>query len=602
MLKRLGRVVVLAGPNGSGKSRYLQFIHYIHGKKGENWKLKAQGSATQLTYLRGEHSGPYEEKKEAIRRNEEALRTAEYWLEQLGGTIFSAGTEPSLVLLSYPQNIHSIINARSMSPTQLRDYAKSTKQVGFDSALIGMHAYCTQIAQAIFQADHPQAMNQKDVVQQRRDANVFNNILSAFLNGEIGFTLEETEVLPTFRNRRFEPSELSTGERLLFTWAISLHRQREHLSNAIVLIDEPESHLHHDACIRALTKLRDDVLGPDGQIWLATHSVPLLAWGGLDSVHFVKDGAIEFAGNKVTSVVESLLGGRDGRDRLSTFLSDADEIAFMEFAAQCVLPAGVADPKTGDKQQEQFIDVLHQRLSSGQQLRLLDFSAGKGRFGSALRERLSMPEGQSLRGRIEYFAYNEPRFTDSEIREACQVRIAALEQPGTVEDYYWDSMSRLQARRGQEFDLVILSNVLHEIEPENWLTVFRDIEELLAPDGALVVMEDLLPPVGELPNKRGYLILDELGLGLLFGDPRGIKLLQKREERLLAVEIPKSLLSRATRETRDAALRHLRKHAEEQVKHLRHQATTTSSHRLGREHAHYSMLYTNASLALESLR
>ena len=507
---------------------------------------------------------------------------------------------PTFVSLTYPVGSVAISDARRMSPEMLKDTAKTTSEVGFQRAYSGMHAYCTQIAQAMFNALHPLMMKHEEVVRQRQDAKVFNDILRALLDGEVDFTLEGTEVLPTFRNRPLKVEELSTGELILFTWAISLHRQRAGLFNAIVLLDEPESHLHHDACIRALTKLRDEVLGPEGQIWLATHSVPLLAWGGLDSVHFVKDGAIQFAGNKVTAVVESLLGGKDGRDRLGTFLSDSDEVAFTEFAAQCVLPAGVADPKTGDKQQAQFIEVIHQRLASHEQIRLLDFSAGKGRFASALHERFATEEGKPLQGRLEYLAYNEPQFTEPEVKEACKARIAALGQPEFAESYYWESLSQLHARYGQSLHLVILCNVLHEIEPESWLKVFRDIDKLLAPEGALVIMEDLLPPVGELPNKRGYLLLDEYGLGRLFGDAKGVKVLQKREERLLAVEIPKRLVSNVTNETRKSALHHLRDYAKEQVARLRKQAAESPSHRLGREHAHYSMLYTNASLALDT--
>ncbi|WP_169787064.1 class I SAM-dependent methyltransferase [Hyalangium minutum] len=462
-----------------------------------------------------------------------------------------------------------------------------------------MHAYCTLIAQAMCHSENPR-MTQLDTAALQHDSMLFNSILRALLDKELGFAFEKTEIRPTLRNRPLVVSELSTGEQILLTWAISLHRQREALSKAIVLIDEPESHLHHDACIRALTKLRDEVLGPEGQIWLATHSVPLLAWGGLDSVNFVRDGNIEFAGNKVTSVVESLLGGKDGRDRLKTFIADAEEIAFMEFAAQCVLPAGVADPKTGDKQETQFIEVIRQRIMSQQLIRILDFSAGKGRFGSALREHLATYADASVKPRIEYHAYNVPDIRDSTVEEACKERIAALEQPGSVDDYYWGNLPQLQARHGPTFDLVILCNVLHEIKPEEWLAVFRDIHEVLAPDGVLLVMEDLILPVGELPNERGYLLLDDFGLGRLFGDPKGIKLLQKRDDRLLAVEIPKSLVSRVTPETRASALRHIRDHARVEVNRIRSKATAAPSHRLGREHAHYSMLFTNASLALEA--
>ncbi|HEX5747338.1 MAG TPA: AAA family ATPase [Archangium sp.] len=605
-LERLGRVVILAGPNGSGKSRYLRFVQEIFLLRDRTiGEYEAIFHATQHELTKLQVSANPEDHSERIAHYERQCSEAEGKSEALRHTRFSSvngKSKATLVPLLYPKEGRGIRSARDMSPANLKTSAQATSLVGFDSAFSGMDAYCTQIAQALYHSEHPRMVNHEGFARQLQDARVFNDILRALLDGEIGFTLEDTEVLPTFRSRQFVTDELSTGERILLTWAISLHRQRKDLSNAIVLIDEPESHLHHDACIRALTKLRDEVLGPEGQIWLATHSVPLLAWGGMDSVHFVKDGAIEFAGNKVTSVVESLLGGKEGRERLATFLSDADEIAFMEFAAQCVLPAGIADPKTGDKQQAQFIEMLNQRLATHQSIRILDYSAGKGRFGSALRERLAAEDGSALQQRLEYFAYNHPRFTEPEVREACKARIVALTQPGAAGEYYWESMAQLSARYRQGINLVILCNVLHEIEPESWLTVFRDMDAVLAQDGALIIMEDLLPPVGELPNKRGYLLLDEFCLGLLFDDPKGVKVLQKREGRLLAVEIPKSLVSRVTDKTREAALRHLRNHAMEQVVNLRSQAEATPSHRLGREHAHFSMLYTNASLALESLR
>ncbi|NVJ14103.1 methyltransferase domain-containing protein [Myxococcus sp. AM010] len=317
----------------------------------------------------------------------------------------------------------------------------------------------------------------------------------------------------------------------------------------------------------------------------------------------MKDGSIKFAGNTVTSVVESLLGGKDGKDRLSTFLSDADEIAFMEFAVQCILPAGVADAKTGDKQQVQFTEVLNQRLASNQHVRILDYSAGKGRFASALRERFASTTGnEALRERLNYFAYNDPRFIEPDEKDACKARVAVLEQPGSIEEYYWESMAQLQATHRHEIDIIVLCNVLHEIEPDDWIRTFRDIDELLAPDGVLVVMEDLLPPVGELPNKRGYLLLDEFGLGLLFDAPKSVKVLQKRENRLLAAAIPKALLSRVTPETRSSALEHLMSFSRERVEQIRAEVSNSPSHRLGREHAHYAMLYTNASIALTSLR
>lgn len=610
-LDRLGKVVILAGPNGSGKSRYLQFLQDLHRDLLNSQDIKSAVASQTISVSTLQDRLTLGLNPEMTKHVQQALAQAQanvrHWglvMEAVGDLRFSAAStaqRPAMVRLSYPSENASVTNAREISPSALKTVAEATSNVGFQNAFAGMHAYCTQISQAMCHAGHPLMMDLEAVRNQQQDAKLFNKILRTLLGGELSYTVDGTEILPVFRDRPLVVDELSTGERLLLAWAISLHRQGSHLSSSIILIDEPESHLHHEACIRALTKLRDEVLGPEGQIWLATHSVPLLAWGGLDSVHFVKDGAIVFAGNKVTSVVESLLGGKEGRDRLKTFLSDADEIAFMEFAVQCVLPAGVADPKTGDKQETQFIEMLGQRVSSQQPIRILDFSAGKGRFGSALRERLATYQDASLRPRIEYHAYNAPQFTEDEVKKACKERIAALEQLGSVDDYYWESLPQLQAKHGETFNLITLCNVLHEIKPESWPTIFRDIAALLAPDGVLLVMEDLFPPVGELPNERGYLLLDEFGLGLLFGDPKGPKVLQKKENRLLAVEIPKALVSRVTPETRANALRYVRDHAKEQVGRIRSAATTAPSHRVGREHAHYSMLFTNASLALESV-
>ena len=45
---------------------------------------------------------------------------------------------------------------------------------------------------------------------------------------------------------------------------------------------------------------------------------------------------------------------------------------------------------------------------------------------------------------------------------------------------------------------------------------------------------------------------------------------------------------------------HLRNYAKEQVVRLRNEETATPLHRVGREHAHYSTLFTNANPVLES--
>lgn len=62
---------------------------------------------------------------------------------------------------------------------------------------------------------------------------------------------DKLQVVARFRGRPFNPEELSKGELILAVWAIILHRQKEDLRGAYLLVDEPENHLHPDVCIRA---------------------------------------------------------------------------------------------------------------------------------------------------------------------------------------------------------------------------------------------------------------------------------------------------------------------------------------------------------------
>ena len=68
---------------------------------------------------------------------------------------------------------------------------------------------------------------------------------------------------------------LSDGQRALLQWCIALHAQDEKLGELILLMDEPENHLHAESLLASIERIAS--ANSNGQMWIATHSVPLIA-------------------------------------------------------------------------------------------------------------------------------------------------------------------------------------------------------------------------------------------------------------------------------------------------------------------------------------
>lgn len=150
-------------------------------------------------------------------------------------------------------------------------------------------------------------------------------------------------------------------------------------------------------------------------------------------------------------------------------------------------------------------------------------------------------------------------------------------------------------------DLVVTCNVLHEIAPSDWPSVFRDLAGLLNERGHLLVVEDQRIPTGEKAHNQGFLILDGPQLAKLFGrrerDPK-ILSVQAMEGRLKAHLVPAMLPGRVSPETRRAALESLCESCKVEIQRLRAGPATS---RGGHLHGLYAQMLANATLALEAL-
>lgn len=606
-LRGLGRVVVLAGPNGAGKSRYLQLVQLTINHMRRFWREEADLERAQkdlrqsLQRLPG-RADMTPEQREASRKSWTA--TLESYqarfdiANQFKEAVQSDGlpTDGQLVVLTY--SIGGVHDPREQTRVSMENIISANRNPGFAQAHASLAAYFERVAKNQWSALHPSAREHPNVIRGVEDANSFNEILDALVGGRVEPEHDETgEIVAKFRGRVLQHSELSNGEAVLITWAIILHRQRSSLTNAIVIIDEPENHLHPDACIRALSVLRDKILGPDGQIWVGTHSVQLIAFAGIESIWMVENGHIEYAGNKVDTVVDRLLGGRNGRDQLRAFLADADDLGFHKFAAECLFSPTVAPPKVGDPQEAQFVAIVQDRRDRSEPLRVLDYGAGRGRLATAIQQAGGGQAEPLMPPGLFYFAYNGTQAPPKEVEE-CRHRVRELADSGRASAHYVDDIRSLQLPAAIKMDVVVLCNVLHEIPVHNWISAFKDIADVLREDGLLLLMEDQNMTIGELPTAHGFIVLDAVEVSALFGSTPGKDVREVASDhngRLSQIEVAARVLRDATPARIAQALDFVVKRARSEVEKLRQD--DHRSFRAGRSHAYFSMLHMNAVLA-----
>ena len=154
------------------------------------------------------------------------------------------------------------------------------------------------------------------------------------------------------------------------------------------------------------------------------------------------------------------------------------------------------------------------------------------------------------------------------------------------------------------FDIVVMCNVLHEIDPKEWLELFKeegDITPLLKDDfGMLLHVEDMLLPVGEKAYKNGFVVLDTPHIKELFqlrsNDFQYFTSDEAKFKDLLKAHlIPKNNLAKITEETRKKTLEAIKKTAKDEIKRIRDAAP---NYKNGKKHAFWIQQFANSSLAL----
>jgi hypothetical protein len=258
----------------------------------------------------------------------------------------------------------------------------------------------------------------------------------------------------------------------------------------------------------------------------------------------------------------------DEQSKLLRFVDLPHILAALQFAANCLMQPVVADHQYNDSQLRQIRELLTGSRAKDSKLRILDFGAGRARLLGGLSE-----GRENVGSELDYVAF-DPSTMHKDGRER---QISDIYGSASARSY--SELDQLFAEHAEgTFDAVVMCNVLHEIDPGNWMEVFGEtgpVFRALGPSGKLLLVEDFRIPVGELPNPRGFFLLNTLHLQKLFGiaEQSELGLIQAHDARgdgrLIAHVIPKHVLPRLSAETRREAIQCLQSTCESKLKEYR---------------------------------
>jgi SAM-dependent methyltransferase len=421
--------------------------------------------------------------------------------------------------------------------------------------------------------------------------------LKAYIKTFLGTDLARNhDGQPMLFGRRIGETQLSDGQKILLQFCLAIYAQEMALEDLIIFMDEPENHLHPGALVYVLDTILEHI--PNGQLWISTHSINVLAHFDPSCIWYIDQGKISYAGNIPRTVLETLVGSENEIEKLSSFLSLPAQMASTKFAYESLFYPKVLITGPNDPQINQINTIINDFKNENQKLKVLDFGTGKGRLISTISENARV-SGNDVGLWLDMYGYDN----DITNKEIC---IKAFESVyGTAETKYYNEATKiLTDQDANTFDLIIMTNVLHEIDPKDWIQEFsspHSVFSLLKDDGYLLIVEDQFLAIGEKAHSKGFLVLDAFELKTLFciTNADNFKSNDYRSDgRLKAHYIPKACITRITPQSRREALESLLTSAKENIKRLR---ALENSFKNGKLHGFWSQQLANAALALEEL-
>lgn len=389
---------------------------------------------------------------------------------------------------------------------------------------------------------------------------------------------------------------LSPGELMLFYMSIFLAIQQNGKKNKVIILDEPESHLHPKALLSFLKMLKQT--GDFQEIWIATHSLFIVPEFSFEEITYIYDSSVQKRTSKLyQNILSEVLGDEEGKT--GSFFASLSQWQYCEFLAECFTNPNVIDTVNAqDEQVRLFTDCLQENRT----YRILDCGGGSGRLGLSLKAarngrlvqrpnteksiRFGVTIGRSRdMQNICYEIYDrEPSYTGKEFK-------------------VYTDWGEIEAVNGPEmlYDCVVMMNFLHEVEPKEWVQMFHKVYSVLKDKGHLVFVEAAALSQGEMPNQSGYFVLGKEELEILFGCPMELEEIRHKEtQKSCCILVPREKLMMVSDRQVNMTIMYLKQRMLNNIKEIRQKENACERKgRGGRYYAFLTQQYMNAELFLE---
>lgn len=385
--------------------------------------------------------------------------------------------------------------------------------------------------------------------------------------------------------------EFSPGELMIFYLCVFLSVVKTRSNRKLViLMDEPELHLHSRVLVKFIKMLRD--MDCIAELWVASHSLFLVPLFEFDEIVFFDKGTMEKKNSQIYKELYNTLVGLENIN-LFEFLKSINDWEYYQFIAECFcLPKPVSKVNINDEQFCKLMEAI-KHIKDKKIIHVLDYGAGKCRIGECMK--LLSDSGEKMLN-VVYSAF-EP-YPEKEM--------LLKKEKGFKLYTDFDQV----VNGNILYDVVILMNVLHEVQITDWKETLRNILRILNADGILVLLEVQTLTSGEQPyGNNGYLVLHDEQVKLLFNNKQILNINATSEDKSNCWIIPQSTLKLCSERTIKNAVGSLYNKSKKELEvcyfkriEMAHsKASDQDCYIAARKYAFLSQQYINAQFALKDL-
>ena len=348
-MNNLNNIVVLVGENGAGKTRLLQTILSIQEKHNEYRKKRENQSKEIKEHLNLSLMVKYDEETEKEIRE---MKDEMTWLGHLKIDDLEENKFPNII--SFIPSTSKLKDWREYPKKTWMKKAEECEHLNVDVLADGTTAFIQKLSNQAREAESHVKINKNEDDLVKRYLR-FCNLVETNLKLKLDRNIDGDAVLldKDGNGNVIAEAKLSEGQQLLLQICVQLYAKDAQSNDYILLLDEPEAHLHPSAVIQFIEDVRSK--NKNGQIWIATHSLALTSHFDPDDIWYVSGGNVERAGRKSEKILTGLIGNQEDIAKLRNFTDLPYQFGAITFSEQCLISPDVVENGKDEYEMPLFI-------------------------------------------------------------------------------------------------------------------------------------------------------------------------------------------------------------------------------------------------------